>query len=274
MRVGAGSSVAEVDASSRRPRCSSTLPALGGERLELGSQAAVELDHVHRARAFGASRSVSAPPPPPTSSTTSSAPTSASRTIASSRFGSARKFWPRRRCWRSPRSRGASSLTSRTPARRSRRPSARAPRRRRRAPRRPPRAVATTFAGWFGLPRTGCGARNGRVGLDQQQLVGDDRRRLAQLLGLGVGDVAGERAVPAALGGPLGPAPGRPRSSGGSRRLRRPRSARVPNASSTGLARSRRGRGCGSPAACRRGGRSRSGPRRRARCSSDSARSR
>ena len=55
--------------------------------------AAVDLDRVDVAAA-AASRSVSTPSPAPTSSTTSAAPSSASRTIASSRLGSARKFWP------------------------------------------------------------------------------------------------------------------------------------------------------------------------------------
>src|SRR5262249_19384371 len=42
----------------------------------------------------GARRSLSTPSPAPTSSTTSLSPTPESRTIASSRFGSARKLWP------------------------------------------------------------------------------------------------------------------------------------------------------------------------------------
>ena len=49
------------------------------------------------------------------------------------------------------------------------------------------------------------GREEGRIGLDQQPILRDDRGRLADRLGLRIGEVARERAVPAALGRPLGP---------------------------------------------------------------------
>ena len=114
----------------------------------------------------GARYSDSTPSPPPTSSTTSSGASSAARPITPRMLSSIRKFWPSSRfgpdleapqaprlAWR------GSSLTSRTPARRSPRRCARAPRRRRRAARRRWRAVCATLAGSFGLPRTGWGER-------------------------------------------------------------------------------------------------------------------
>ena len=55
--------------------------------------------------------------------------------------------------------------------------------------------------GLVGLSAHRLRRQEGRVGLDQEQLLGDEARRLAQGVGLGIGDVAGERAVPAALGG-------------------------------------------------------------------------
>ena len=61
----------------------------------------------------------------------------------------------------------------------------------------------------------------GSVGLDQDELVGQLRRRLAQLLGAGEGDDAGEGAVPAALDRVLAPARARGSSAGSPARRRR-----------------------------------------------------
>ena len=120
------------------------------------------------------------------------APSSASRPITPRMFSSARKCWP-----------SAFFGATVTAARRRR------PRWRRSAPRaRPassPRAAAsaatvwTTFAGSFGRPRSGCGARYGLSVSARSRSAGTARGRLAQLGGLRVGDVAGERDVVAAL---------------------------------------------------------------------------
>ena len=59
--------------------------------------------------------------------------------------------------------------------------------------------VWTTFAGSFGRPRLGCGARYGLSVSASSRSRRDGARGLAQLLGLRVGDVAGEREVVAAL---------------------------------------------------------------------------
>ena len=167
----------------------------------------------------------------------------ASRTIASSRLGSARKLLAE------PAPTGR-RLTNRRPAPRSPRRSARAPRSDTpRSSASDASATSTTFAGSFGLPRTGCGARNGRVGLDQQQLVRAPARAASRSSpALRVGDVAGERAVPAPLGrlpDPLGGAEQQCRitvtpSASRARAARTPRRAR---------GRGLRGRGRGSRAA-------------------------
>ena len=149
----------------------------------------------------------SAPPPRPRPrAPRRSGPSSASRTIASSRFGSARKFCP--------------SLTDvatsrRAPGVRLDRPLELA-RRRRRAPRRPTSARGDDVGRLVRLAAHRLRRQEGRVGLDQQQLVGHlapppraARRRF------GIGDVAGEGAVPAALDRLARPARG-PRSSAGS----------------------------------------------------------
>ena len=69
----------------------------------------------------------------------------------------------------------------------------------RRAPRRAPRAVWTTCAGSFSRPRTGCGARYGASVSTSRRSCGHARRRLAQVTGRRVGEVAGERDPVAAL---------------------------------------------------------------------------
>ena len=61
-------------------------------------------------------------------------------------------------------------------------------------------AVATTFAGSFAPPADRLRRQERGVGLDQQQLVRDLAGGRPQGLGLRVGEVAGERAVPAPLG--------------------------------------------------------------------------
>ena len=134
------------------------------------------------------------------------ASSSAARSITPSRLSSIRKFWPssrfgphartarrrRRLAWRG-------SLTSRAPARRWPRRLARAPRTSTPRSSATWRAVCATFAGSFGLPRTRLGREVGRVGLDEQQLLGHPPGGLLELGGLRVGDVAGERAEVSAL---------------------------------------------------------------------------
>ena len=66
--------------------------------------------------------------------------------------------------------------------------------------------MATTLAGWLGLPRTGCGARKGESVSVRIRSSGTIRAASRSASDLRVGEVAGERAVPAALGGALGPA--------------------------------------------------------------------
>ena len=84
------------------------------------------------------------------------------------------------------------------------------------------RAVATTLAGSLRLAPHLLRGEVGGVGLDQDQLVGQRRGGGAQVLGAWVGDVAGERAVPAALDRVADPSAA-PRSSAGSPGARRPR---------------------------------------------------
>ena len=80
--------------------------------------------------------------------------------------------------------------------------------------------VCWTNAGSFRLPRTGCGARYGAVGLGEQPLGGDPCRRPAELRRLRVGHVACEGHVPAVLESRLEQRRTR-RSSGGRRAGRR-----------------------------------------------------
>ena len=56
-----------------------------------------------------------------------------------------------------------------------------------------------TYAGSLRWPRTGCGARYGRVGLGEDPVGGHLRRGEPQVDGVREGRVAGERDVPAAL---------------------------------------------------------------------------
>ena len=59
--------------------------------------------------------------------------------------------------------------------------------------------VWTTFAGSFGRPRRGCGARYGQSVSARSRSAGTCARRRAELVRVLVRDVAGERDVPAAL---------------------------------------------------------------------------
>ena len=216
-----------------------------GERLQLGPQALVQLDHdapwrprVRRARSARRRRPRPRAPRRPRSS-------SASRTIASSRLGSARKFCPRRRCLALARGTRAvasavaqvrGGATSRTPARRS--------------PRRLLQVLVAQDPAHLGQALGGRDHVGGLVGLAAHRLrrqdrgsrsrpaaarSGTDAGRLAQQLRLGIGDVARERAVPAALGRPLGPVRVRPRSSAGSPRRPRRRRAEGPEALRDGV---------------------------------------
>ena len=191
---------------SRRPSASSTFAVLGGDRLERARAGARRARPRARAATRGASRSVSAPSPPPTSSTTSSGLEPASRDDRVEQVGVGEEVLAE-----AHRGSPAEHALRRWP-----RPCARARRSRRRATSATPSAVATTLAGWFGFPRIGCGARNGAVGLDQQQLVGDSAAASRSASALRVGDVAGERAVPARARPPRRPARAAPRSSAGS----------------------------------------------------------
>ena len=198
-RVGAGSSPAEVDPHRVAPD-QLDVALLGGDRLRARARASGRARSRARVADSGASRSVSAPSPPPTSSTTSSGPTSAARTIASSRFGSARKFWPRR-----------STIGSDTAGRRSPRPALQRgvgdPARLRH-----PLGRRDHVGGLVRAPADAAAGEERRVGLDQQQLVGNSAAASRRCSAFGIGDVAGERAVPAALGS-LGGALGRRREA-------------------------------------------------------------
>ncbi len=99
---------------------------------------------------------------------------------------------------------------------------ARAPRRSTRAPPRAARRWPPRSRGGSACRASAAGEER-RVGLDQEQLVGDAPGRLAKLLGLRVGEVAGERAVPAVRPRPRRRARAVPRSSGGSPSPRPPR---------------------------------------------------
>ena len=89
--------------------------------------------------------------------------------------------------------------------------------RERRARRARTSATSTTLAGWFGLPRTDCGARNGESVSTSSSSSGTSRAVSRRSSALGIGDVAGERAVPAPLGGLADPRRAAPSSNGGSR---------------------------------------------------------
>ena len=58
------------------------------------------------------------------------------------------------------------------------------------------RAVVTTLAGSLGLPRTGWGDRYGASVSTSSRCAGIAQRRVAQVLGLGIGGVTGEREPP------------------------------------------------------------------------------
>ena len=143
---------------------------------------------------------------------------SASRSITPRMFSSTRKCWPSlllRDDGHSPKAAVAfASICAASSAASSPRASASAA------------SVWTTYAGSFGRPRTGCGAR---YGLSVSARIRSRRhvaRRVAQLGRVRVGDVAGERDVPAALERRTGAAPAR-RSSGGRRCRRSPRAPRA-----------------------------------------------
>ena len=78
-------------------------------------------------------------------------------------------------------------------------PARRARPRPRRGPRRASASVCMTFAGSLGLPRTGCGARYGLSVSASMRSAGTRAAASRSSRRLRVGDVAGERDVPAAL---------------------------------------------------------------------------
>ena len=136
---------------------------------------------------------MSTPRPGPTSSTTSSGPSSASLPMTPRMFSSTRKCWPRSRF-------GRRHVTgARTRLRRSPRSAPRARRRPRRAPRRARRPCARRSPARSGGRGRGCGARYGLSVSARMRSAGTCARGGAQLVGLRVRDVAGERDVVAAL---------------------------------------------------------------------------
>ena len=133
------------------------------------------------------------PRPGPTSSTTSSGSRPARRPITPRMFSSTRKCWPS--CFF-----GATAHSAEGGGRRWRRSARRARPRPRRAPRRARRACARRWPARCGLPRTGCGARYGLSVSARRRSAGTLRGGARAARGaLRVGDVAGERDVPAAL---------------------------------------------------------------------------
>ena len=176
---------------------SSQWSVVRGRPAQLGLERAVELDRVHVRDAVGEVAGEDAEAGADLEHDVVGARArrgARSRRGCSRRRGSAgRAASSRRACY------DAARLTARRRRRRSRRSAGRA--RRRSSPRASAStaSVCTTYAGSLGRPRTGCGARYGLSVSTRRRSPGTLRGGGPELGRLRVGDVAGERDVPAAL---------------------------------------------------------------------------